>query len=96
MDYACSGTLHSRTKVCGQARCRCASDPQARHGPYHEWTRRKDGRLMHSVLAPDQAALIRRGIANRRKIDELLARWADETAAEILAPDDGSGCPPRR
>ena len=90
MDYACSGTLHSRTKVCGRSTCKCASNDDARHGPYHEWTRRKDGRLVHSVLAPDQAALIQRAIKNRREIDRLLALWEDETAAELLGSGDGS------
>jgi hypothetical protein len=90
MDYACSGTLHSRTKVCGRATCPCATDVTARHGPYDEWSRRKDGRLVHSVLSPEQAALIQRGIANRRHIDRLLALWEDETANEILHPDEGT------
>lgn len=84
MDYACSGTLHSRTKSCGQATCRCATDPAARHGPYHEWSRRKDGRLVHSVLAPDQVSLIQRAIANRREIGRLLASWENESTLEIL------------
>ena len=87
MDYACSGTLHSRTKSCGQPACRCATDPDARHGPYHEWSRRKDGRLVHSVLAADQVSLIRRAIANRREIDRLLALWEEESTREVLHPD---------
>lgn len=90
MDYACSGTLHSRTKVCGQATCRCAVDATARHGPYHEWRRRKDGRLVHSVLAAEQVEVVERAIANRREIDRLLAAWEEESALEILGPRDAS------
>lgn len=71
----------------GQATCRCATDPAARHGPYHEWSRRKDGRLVHSVLAPDQVSLIQRAIANRREIERLLASWEDESTFEILRPN---------
>lgn len=84
MDYACSGTLHSRTKVCGQPACRCAHDPDARHGPYHEWSRRQEGHLVHSVLGPEQAALVERAIANRREIDRLLTIWEEESTLEIL------------
>lgn len=87
MDYACSGTLHSRTKVCGQPACRCANDPEARHGPYHEWSRRKDGRLVHSVLGPGQVTLIERAIANRREIERLLGIWEEESTLEILQPN---------
>ncbi len=90
MDYASSGTLHSRTRPCGKTNCRCAADSKAWHGPYHDWTRRKDGRLVHSAVSPEQASLIRRAIANRREIAHLLARWEDETVAEILGDDRSS------
>jgi hypothetical protein len=87
MDYVSSGTLHSRSRPCGKTNCRCASDTDAWHGPYHDWTRRKDGRLVHRAVSEDQARLIQRAIANRRQIDRLLAQWEEETAAEILGPD---------
>jgi hypothetical protein len=90
MDFASSGTLHSRTRPCGKANCRCAADEDAWHGPYHDWTRRKDGRLLHNAVSSEQARLIHRAIANRRKIDRLLARWEEETAAEILGRDRSS------
>ena len=84
MDYASSGTLHSRTRPCGKPNCRCAGDTKAWHGPYYDWTRRKDGRLVHSAVSPEQAKLIRHAIANRREMDRLLACWEDETVTEIL------------
>ena len=86
MDFVASGTIHVRTKVRGRMNCRCATDPEQRHGPYHEWTRSKDGKLQHSVVTPDQARLLQRAIANFRKIQSLLARWEEETASEILNP----------
>lgn len=90
LDYASSGTLHSRTRPCGKANCRCASDAEAWHGPYHDWTRRKDGRLVHNAVSSDQAALIERAIANRREIDRILALWEAETVLEILGADHSS------
>jgi hypothetical protein len=87
MDFVASGTIHVRTKVCGRKNCKCATDPALRHGPYHEWTRSKDGRLQHRVVTSDQARLLRRAIANYREIQALLARWEDETALEILSPE---------
>lgn len=84
MALVCSGTLSTRTKVCGKKTCRCAADPDARHGPYHEWTRRVDGRYRHSVVSPRQAELIELGIANHREIQRLQRLWDRETAAAIL------------
>ena len=84
MDYVASGTLHSRTKVCGRSNCRCADDPNARHGPYHEWSRRSGGRLVHRVITAQQAESIARAIENHRELQELVARWEEETASEVL------------
>jgi hypothetical protein len=82
---ACSGTLHVRKKACGRPNCRCAKDPELRHGPYYEWTRRRDGRLVHSILTKEQAKILEAAIASYRKIEQLLARWERETEAIILA-----------
>lgn len=90
MDFVASGTVHVRTKVCGRKNCKCATDPAQRHGPYHEWTRSKDGKLLHRVVTPDQAQLLRCAIANYREIQVLLAHWEEETASEILSPDPGT------
>ena len=85
-DFVASGTVHQRTKVCGRKNCRCAVDPAARHGPYYEWSRRQDGRLLHSVVNPEQAELLTRAIQNYREIQQLLLRWEYETAKEVLNP----------
>jgi hypothetical protein len=84
MDYVASGTLHSRTKTCGRPNCRCADDPNARHGPYHEWSRRSGGRLVHRVITAQQAKSIARAIQNHRELQKLVARWEEETAFEVL------------
>jgi hypothetical protein len=96
MDYVASGTLHTRTKVCGRNNCRCADDPDARHGPYYEWSRRQDGRLVHSVISKQQAAFIVRAIENHRAIQRLLALWERETAADLLVPTHGPKSAKRR
>jgi hypothetical protein len=84
ITLVCSGTLSTRTKVCGKPTCRCATDPEARHGPYHEWTRRVEGRYRHSVVTPRQAELLEHAIANYKEIQRLLRLWEAETAAAIL------------
>ena len=96
MDYLSSGTLLTRTKVCGRPNCRCATDPDARHGPYYEWNRRIDGHLVHRQLTREQAEIVERAISNRREVQHLLSAWEDETAEEILenrAPQKKSNPP---
>ncbi len=91
MDFVASGTIHKRTKVCGRQNCRCATDPAARHGPYYEWSRRQDGRLVHSVITREQAQLFTQAIQNHREILRLLGLWERETVKEVLNPGSGKG-----
>jgi hypothetical protein len=79
LDYLCSGSLVRRMKKCGKPTCRCATDPEARHGPYFEWSRLEKGRMVHRVLTAEQAAFIRTAIANHRAIRRLQRRWERET-----------------
>jgi hypothetical protein len=88
IDRLCSGSLLRRTKMCGKAGCRCAEDPTARHGPYYEWGRMKGGRLVHRMVSPAQAALLREAIANYRMLRRLLRTWEAETIKLIEAETD--------
>ena len=79
LDVLCTGTLAKRTKRCGQAACRCARDPDARHGPYYEWGRMKGGKLVNRMVSLDEATMLRRAIANYRGVRRLLRTWEDQT-----------------
>lgn len=85
IERLCSGTLLRRTKVCGKPECRCATDRTARHGPYYEWGRMKGGRLVHRMVSPAQAVLLREAIANYRVLRRLLRTWENETVKLIEA-----------
>jgi hypothetical protein len=89
MQYLSSGTLLKRTKVCGNPRCHCATDPAERHGPYYEWSHMKAGKLRHHTLTPEQAGLMRLAIANHRKVKQLLRAWEVQTQRliELNAPE---------
>lgn len=54
--FALPGTLLERTHVCGKANCRCGADPPRPHGPYHQWTRKIDGKTVTVNLSDEQMA----------------------------------------
>jgi len=89
VQYLSSGTLLKRTKLCGNPRCHCATDPAARHGPYYEWSYLKAGKLRHRTLTPRQAQLMRLAIGNYRKVKKLLRAWEVQTQRliELNAPE---------
>ncbi len=88
VEYISSGTLHTRMKVCGKSGCRCAQDPQARHGPYYEWGHMVEGKLVRRVLTPQQAELLQHAIDNHRHAKRLLRAWEEQTERliELQAP----------
>ena len=44
LGFVGQGSVHTRRITCGRATCRCHDDPDARHGPYHYWTRKARGK----------------------------------------------------
>lgn len=80
MDHVCSGTVVSTTTKCGKPNCRCATDPSARHGPYHQWNRMTGGKLIHSNISSEQAQQVRQAIRGYRTVRKLLRQWEEETA----------------
>jgi len=54
--FALPGTLADRMTRCGHRGCRCRADPPRLHGPYHQWTRKKNGKTSTRILTDDQLA----------------------------------------
>lgn len=88
VDLLCPGSLVTRYNTCGKPHCRCAQDPDARHGPYYIWSRREEGRLVQTVVSPAEARALERAIKNHRRVLDLLARWGRESARLILVRRD--------
>lgn len=78
-DLICSGTLYRRFRKCGKPSCRCASDPDARHGPYYQWSRMEAGRQVHTNVSPTLAPRLRQAQRNYQRLRRLLQRWERES-----------------
>lgn len=80
------GTVQRRFLSCGQPRCRCQTDSDARHGPYVYWTTKVRGKTVSRLLGPDAADLYQLWIANRRQLDIILAdlRALSEKAEQVI------------
>jgi hypothetical protein len=73
VSFALPGTLADRMTRCGHPGCRCRADPPQLHGPYHQWTRKKDGRTSTRILSDEQFADYRPWFDNHRRLRELVA-----------------------
>jgi len=78
------GSVSERFVKCSKPGCPCASDPNARHGPYFSLTRAVQGRTQSRLLTRSQADAARRQIEAghqfRQQVDaywKLCEQWAD-------------------
>jgi hypothetical protein len=75
------GTLTERMTRCGYANCRCHADPPQLHGPYHQWTRKKDGKTATRILSDDQRADYQPWFDNHRRLRALIAELEELSLA---------------
>ena len=85
VELLCSGNLSQRMMKCGKPTCRCATDASARHGPYYEWGRMRDGKATHRYVNEQQAQTLRQAIDNYRRVKKLLREWEENTERLIDA-----------
>jgi hypothetical protein len=83
---ALPGTLTDRPMRCGHPRCRCHADPPQLHGPYHQWTRKKDGKTVTRFLSDEQLADYQPWFDNHRRLRELIAEI--EALSQAIADAD--------
>ena len=72
LAYALPGTVADRLTRCGHPGCRCHAGPPQLHGPYHQWTRKKNGRTSTRILTDDQLADYGPWFDNHRRLRELI------------------------
>ncbi len=88
--FTCEGSLVERRTSCHNPNCRCAS-PDSRHGPYWQLSWKEEGRTVSRMLSEEAAVHYREWIANRRRLEDLLAemRELSREADEYIATEAG-------
>jgi len=81
LGFISPGSLVVRHTSCGKPGCRCQADPPQRHGPYYQWSRAVAGKTVSRRLNPPQAELYRDWIGNRQRIERLLTKMQQTSAA---------------
>ena len=94
------GSFSERYVKCSKPGCPCASDANARHGPYFSLTRGVGGRTESRFVAATQAELVRRqveaGQQFRRQVEafwEACEQWAN---AQLEGPAAASEAAQKR
>ena len=72
IGFLWAGSLTQRYLTCGNPRCACHSDPDARHGPYIYWSTKKHGKTISRKLPPQEAKILEKWVQNRRNVKETI------------------------
>jgi len=75
------GSITQRRTRCGRRNCACHADPPRKHGPYHQWTRKKNGKTATRILSDDQLADYGPWFDNHKRLRELVAELEDLSLA---------------
>jgi hypothetical protein len=89
LTFALPGTVADRLTRCGHPGCRCHAGPPQLHGPYHQWTRKKNGKTATRILTDDQLADYGPWFDNHKRLRELI------TELEALSLDIAENDPRR-
>ena len=84
--FALPGTLTERMTRCGYANCRCRADPPQLHGPYHQWTRKINGKTVTRILTDDQLADYQPWFDNQHRLRDLITEL--EVLSQEIADND--------
>jgi hypothetical protein len=81
VSFALPGTVADRMTRCGHPGCRCRADPPRPHGPYHQWTRKKNGKTATRILTDEQLADYGPWFDNHRRLRELITELEELSLA---------------
>ena len=91
-NASCAVALIDRRVACGKTTCRCHRDPDARHGPYHYWTRKARGKTVGMHLTEDEVVLYQEWIENNRELERIVTEMRD-ISSRVLALITGREVP---
>lgn len=97
LGFISPGSLVVRHTSCGKPGCRCGADPPRRHGPYYQWSRAVAGKTISRRLNEQEADLYRAWIANRHRLEAIVAEMDKISAAAgdiLLRQADTTDPPP--
>lgn len=97
VGFISPGSVVSRYTSCGKPGCRCQADPPHRHGPYYQWSRAVAGKTVSRRLTEAEAELYRNWIANRRRLEQIIAQMEQTSiaAGELLLHQAAASPKPR-
>ena len=85
-DLLAPGRLRTTLMKCGNPKCSCHKDKNARHGPYHLWDRKVGNKLTSKMVSDKTHKKIINWIKERKKLENLIVE-AIKISQEIIVEE---------
>ncbi len=74
IGFILTGSITKHYTKCRSPSCRCMKDPEYRHGPYYDWTRKVKGKTVTVRLSQEEADILKEWIENKKEFYEIIKR----------------------
>lgn len=75
------GWVYTNSNKCKNPHCRCHTDPSFRHGLYHRWTGKVNGKLVSRSISKEAAEECQRRIENYKALMKKIEKLLDDEVA---------------
>lgn len=74
IGFILTGSITKHYTKCRSPSCRCMKDPDYRHGPYYDWTRKVKGKTVTIRLSKEEADILKEWADNKKQFYEIIKR----------------------
>lgn len=74
IGFILTGSITKHYTKCRSPSCRCMKDPDYRHGPYYDWTRKVKGKTVTIRLSKEEADILKEWSDNKKQFYEIIKR----------------------
>jgi len=74
IGFILTGSIVTNYTKCYSAGCRCMKDPEYRHGPYYNWTRKIRGKTVTVRLTKEEADTLKEWADNKKQFYEIVKK----------------------
>ncbi len=85
------GWVYTSSNKCTNMKCRCHTDTSKRHGIYHRWTGKVNGKIITRSISKEASVECRRRIDNYHALMKRIEKLVDDEIAREPWKNIGTG-----
>lgn len=79
IGFILTGSILEHYTRCRSPGCKCVNDPDYKHGPYFDWTRKVRGKTVTIRLTKEEAEILKEWTENKKQFYKIIKRMEQIT-----------------